>query len=214
MTSLILAVGNKNLSSWSLRPWLAMKQAGIPFEEVNLKMRTPAFRDTLARDYAPARLVPVLRHGDRLVWESLAICEYVAETFPDAKLWPADPVARAFARAIAAEMHAGFGALRQALPMNICGQFEVPGLAPDVRADVDRIVDLWRMARDRFGAGGSLLFGQFSIADAMYAPVATRFRTYGIDVPGFAAEYVEAIYALPAMKVWITDAERETQPDR
>lgn len=211
MATLTLAIGDKNLSSWSLRPWLAMKQSGIQFEEVNLKMRTPAFGETLARHYAPARLVPALRHGDLIVWESLAICEYLAETFPAAALWPADPVARAFARGIAAEMHAGFGALRKALPMNICGRFESPDLSQEVRADVERILDLWRMARERHGDGGPMLFGVFSNADALYAPVATRLRTYGISLPDFAADYVDAIYDLPAMRGWIADAERETR---
>jgi glutathione S-transferase len=206
--ALTLVIGNKNYSSWSLRPWLALAHHKIPFEEVIIPIHTPETPAAIAK-YSPAGKVPVLIDGEAVVWESIAILEYLAERFPDAKLWPADLAARAHARAISAEMHSGFSALRQHCPMNLKRKKARP-LTPEVDADVRRITEIWRDARARFGAGGDFLFGAFSAADCMYAPVATRFVSYGIDVDPVSAAYVEAIYALPAFKDWQQAALEET----
>jgi glutathione S-transferase len=198
--ALTLVIGNKNYSSWSLRPWLALAHHKIPFEEVIIPIHTPQTPEAIAK-YSPAGKVPVLIDVKAVVWESIAILEYLAERFPDAKLWPADSAARAHARAISAEMHSGFSALRQHCPMSLKRKKARP-LTPEVDANVRRITEIWRDARARFGAGGDFLFGAFSAADCMYAPVATRFVSYGIDVDPVSAAYVEAIYALPAFKDW------------
>jgi glutathione S-transferase len=206
--ALTLVIGNKNYSSWSLRPWLALTHHKIPFEEVIIPIHTPETPAAIAK-YSPAGKVPVLVDGETVIWESIAILEYLAERFPDAKLWPADLVARAHARAISSEMHSGFSALRQHCPMNLKRK-RARALTPEVDADVRRITEMWRDARARFGAGGDFLFGAFSAADCMYAPVATRFVSYGIDVDPVSAAYVEAIYALPAFKDWQQAAFEET----
>ena len=208
MTELTLIIGNRNYSSWSLRPWLAMRAAGLAFDEVVIPLDQP---DTASRiaSWSAAGRVPVLRHGERIIWDSLAICEYVAELAPEARLWPADPEARAVARSVSAEMHSGFVALRGAMPMNI--RATRPGLPvdPDTQADIDRIVTLWRDCRREFGASGPFLFGEFTIADAMYAPVVCRFHGYGVDVGEDAARYIEAVRALPAMREWSAAAATE-----
>lgn len=208
MSDLVLVIGSKRYSSWSLRPWLALKQTGTPFEELVVTLRQP---DTKARilQHSPSGKVPLLKHGSLIVWESLAICEYLAELWPEAGLWPQDRVARAVARSVSTEMHAGFMALRQHLPMDVCASTPMAALAPEVMADVDRIQKIWRDCRDRFGAGGPFLFGRFSIADAIYAPVATRFTTYGVELAPVCQAYVEAIWALPAMQEWKAAAEKE-----
>jgi len=203
-----LVIGNKNYSSWSLRPWLAMTVAGIPFEEEVVPLHTPAFRTRL-REVSPAGRVPVLVDGDVHVWESLAILEYLNDVFPRAALWPSDVRARAHARAVASEMHAGFAPLRRACPMNLWRPVTRPPLAADVLANVARIDAMWSDCRARFGAGGPFLFGAFSAADAMYAPVASRFRTYGIEVSAAARAYMEAIFALPAWQAWQAAAMQE-----
>ena len=208
MSELTLVIGNRNYSSWSLRAWLALRMSGLEFDEVAIQLDTP---DTHARirEYSPGGLVPALRHGTLTVWESLAICEYVAELAPGARLWPADPAARAVARSVSCEMHAGFRALRDALPMNI--RADRPGVAigADVQADIERITALWRDCRGRFGAGGPFLFGRFSIADAMYAPVATRFSTYRIPLGPVEQAWVDAVRALPPMRDWAAAASAE-----
>jgi len=214
VADLVIVIGNKNYSSWSLRPWLALKATGAPFGEVMVGLRQP---ETKARilAHSPAGKVPVLKHGDLLVWESLAICEYLAEAFPAAGLWPADPRARAVARAVATEMHAGFAGLRRDLPMDIHRMSRTPGVAAeDAKADIARVQQIWQDCRGRFGAGdgeagGPYLFGRFSIADCMYAPVATRFRTYNVALDPVSAAYVDAIYADPAMREWIAAARGE-----
>lgn len=199
----VLVIGNKNDSSWSLRPWLALRVAGVAFDEVRIPLYREDSRAELLR-WSPAGKVPVLRHGEVSVWDSLAICEYAAEVLaPGAGLWPAERAARAHARSIAAEMHAGFSALRSALPMNLRARVRLP-VELAVRADVDRVVALWEDCRARHGAGGPFLFGTFTIADAMYAPVATRFRSYGVLLPPGAQAYADALWALPAMQEWTT----------
>ena len=210
MSALTLVIGNKNYSSWSLRPWLVMRQAGIPFEEV----RIPLYRtDTLdkLRAWSPSGLVPLLRDGELKVWDSLAICEYLNERFPEHRLWPADPAARAVARSVSAEMHAGFTGLRGAMCVNIRARYPDKGRTPECLKDIERILALWADCRARFGAGGDFLFGRFGIADAMYAPVVLRFQTYGVGLEGVARDYADAILALPALRAWVADALAETE---
>ncbi len=208
MAKRTLIVGNRNYSSWSLRPWLVMKQAGIPFREHQLYLYTPE-GDAELRRLAPSGTVPVLQDGDLTVWESLAICEYLAERHPDKQLWPKDPAARAVARAAANEMHAGFAPLRQHMSMNIRRRFPGKGRTPDVLKNIARIQALWSDCRQRFGKDGPFLFGQFSIADAMYAPVCLRFITYAVELDPVPAAYVKTMTGLPAMREWIKAAETE-----
>ena len=208
MPILTLIIGNRNYSSWSLRAWLAMRVAGLDFDEVVIPLDQP---DTASRirEHSPAGRVPALQHGDLAVWDSLAICEYAAELAPAAHLWPEDPAARAVARSVSAEIHSGFAALRGALPMNV--RAERPGIpiANDTQADIDRICRIWRYCRQAFGAGGQFLFGDFSIADAMFAPVACRFHSYRIAVDRVAQDYIEAIRILSAMQEWSAAAAAE-----
>lgn len=207
--TLTLVIGNKNYSSWSLRPWLALRHAKLPFEETVVPLDRPETASLLA-EHSPSRLVPVLKTSDGpTVWDTMAICEYVAELAPEAGLWPADPQARAVARSVAAEMHSGFASLRKACPMNIRRRSD-HAPAADVLADLDRIKSVWRSCRRTYGDGGPFLFGRFTIADAMYAPVCTRFRTYGLPEDGVATAYIDAVYDHPAMRDWIAAAEAET----
>lgn len=208
MSELLLVIGNKRYSSWSLRPWLALKQAGLSFSEVPITLRQS---DTKARilAYSPSGKVPYLRHGDLGIWESLAICEYVAEIAPEARLWPEDRSARAVARSVASEMHAGFVPLRQHMSMDVCAAKTLDPVPAEVEADIGRITELWADCRRRFGADGAFLFGRFSIADAMFAPVVTRFTTYGVALDAVCRAYADAVWALPAMREWKAAAEAE-----
>lgn len=206
-----LYIGNKNYSSWSLRPWLLMTHAGIPFEEVKLRLSFTEgsdFKNALKK-LAPTGKVPLLVDDGLVVWDTLAIAEYLADRFPGKQLWPADRRARARARSVCAEMHAGFGALRSNFPMNIeaslphIGQ-EVLKTKPEVARDVERIVEMWTELLVEHN--GPFLFGEFSIADAYYAPVVTRLRTYGVPVLGAVNGYIDRILQLPAMQAWTKDA--------
>jgi glutathione S-transferase len=196
-----LVVGNRNYSSWSLRGWLAARATGVPFHEVLIRLSEPGSKAELLK-HSPAGRVPVLRHGERVIWDSLAIIEYLAEACPDAGLWPADPAARAHARSIAAEMHAGFQALRAHMPMNLRKSLPGKGRARDVEADIERIGAIWRDCRGRHGADGSYLFGPFTAADAMYTPVATRFRTYAVELDDVCQAYVDAVLTRPDFLEW------------
>jgi len=209
MGPMTLVIGNRNYSSWSLRAWLTMRMAGLAFEEIVIPLHQPDSRENIL-EYSPAGLVPVLRHGYITIWESLAICEYVAETVPGARLWPETVQARAEARSISAEMHAGFGALRRALPMNV--RADCPGIAveADVQADIDRILAIWRGCRRKFGTVGPFLFGRFSIADAMFAPVVSRFATYRVPMDALSQEYASTMQNLPAMREWAEAAAAES----
>ena len=206
--ALRLLIGNKNYSSWSLRPWIAMKVAGIPFEETVIPLYEPGSRERVLV-VSPTGKVPALADGDTHVWESLAILEYLAERFPHAALWPPDGRARAHARAIAAEMHAGFASLRRHCPMNMRRMGKPRDLTPEVAADVRRIDALWTDSRARFGAGGPFLFGSFGAADAMYAPIVSRFQSYAIEVGPEPRRYMEAVTALPAWAEWRSEALKE-----
>jgi len=201
MAEFALVVGNKNYSSWSLRGWLAASQSGIAFDVELVRLSEPGAHAALLR-HSPAGRVPVLRHGDRVVWDSLAIVEYLAELCPQAGLWPADADARAMARSIAAEMHAGFSALRGAMPMNLRKSLPGKGRDPGVAEDIERIGALWREARERFGADGPFLFGRYGAADAMYTPVASRFRTYGVALDPICQAYADAVLSRPAFLEW------------
>jgi glutathione S-transferase len=203
-----LIIGNKNYSSWSFRPWIAMKAANIPFEEEVISLDAPDFKSRLNAVSGTGK-VPTLIDGNIKVWESLAILEYLAETFPAAKLWPADPAARALARAISSEMHAGFVPLRKACPMNMWRPIMKRDVDADVKANVARIDAMWTECRKRYGQGGPFLFGSFGAADAMYAPVVARFHTYGLDVSATARTYMGAVMALPAWTEWRSAALKE-----
>ena len=196
-----LVIGNRNYSSWSLRAWLALRATGSTFETVLVRLSEPGSREALLA-HAPAGLVPVLKDGPLVVWESLAIIEYLAERHPEAGLWPADTGARARARSIAAEMHAGFVTLRTAMPMNLRRRAPGRGRAPGVADDLARITAIWRECREQHGAGGPFLFGRFSAADAMYAPVAARFRTYAVGLDPVSEAYAEAVLGTPDMLEW------------
>ncbi len=206
--TLRLIIGNKNYSSWSFRPWLAMKVANIAFEEEVISLDAADFQARMAM-VSGAGKVPVLIDGDVCVWDSLAILEYLAETFPAAKLWPADATARGHARAIAAEMHAGFAPLRRHLPMNMRRPVLRRELDDRVRANVRRIDAIWTDCRTRFRSSGPFLYGGFGAADAMYAPVVSRFYTYDIGISQVAGAYMQAVMALPAWQEWQSAARDE-----
>jgi len=203
-----LIIGNKNYSSWSLRPWIAMKTAGIAFEETVISLEASDFKAHIIA-LSGAGKVPVLLDGDVRVWESLAILEYLAEKFPDAGLWPAQEHARAHARAVAAEMHAGFLPLRRDLPMNVRRPVKPRPLDDGAGADVARIETIWKECRAQFGAGGPFLYGRFGAADAMYAPVVWRFHTYAVEVNAATRAYMDAVLALPASREWYEAGRRE-----
>jgi glutathione S-transferase len=204
--TLKLVIGNQNYSSWSMRPWIALKVAGIAFEERLVPLGDPDFKRVLLQ-ISPAGKVPVLADGDVHVWESLAILEYLAEKFPDAGLWPAEAGARAHARSIAAEMHAGFLPLRRECPMNMRRPRRGRELSAQTQADVARIDALWTACRAHFASDGSFLFGRtFGAADAMYAPVVSRFSTYDINVGPASRGYMDAVMSLPAWAQWRTAA--------
>jgi glutathione S-transferase len=210
MEGLTLVIGNKNYSSWSMRAWVLLRQLGIPFEEKRLRFDSDEWDAGIGR-WSPSGLVPVLWRGRVAVWDSLAIAETLAEWYPDRGVWPADAVARAFARSASAEMHSGFRELRARMPMNIRSSHAGKGMTPQVRADIDRIEHLWSEARSRFGAGGDFLFGSFSAADAMFAPVVTRFATYGVACGPIASRYRETMLAAPGVAAWCEGARAETE---
>jgi glutathione S-transferase len=193
-----------------LRPWLLLRQAGIPFEEVRIPLYCPGSEAELAK-WSPSGKVPALHDGEIRVWDSLAICEYINERFSDKQLWPADATARAVARSVSTEMHAGFGALREQMSMNIRARYPGQGRTPECLADIGRIVAIWTDCRARFGHDGDFLFGRFSIADAMFAPVVLRFQTYDVVLMGAARDYAEAILALPALQGWVAEAVAEKE---
>ncbi len=223
MADFTLVTGNRASSSWSLRGWLALKRTGAAFDEERVWFRRP---DTTAQilAHSPSGLVPVLKHkrkdglkhkreqGELLIWETLAIIEYLAELFPAAGLWPEDVAARAFARAVSAEMHAGFSPLRNHMPMDLQTQRPGEGLGEGVAENIKRITGIWEDCRDRFGEGGDFLFGTFSAADIMFAPVVTRFQTYGVELNQVCRAYADAVLATPEMKEWTEGALAEPPP--
>jgi glutathione S-transferase len=210
MERLTLVIGNKNYSSWSMRAWVLLAQLGIDFEEKKLRFETDEWDAGIGR-LSPSGLVPVLWRGGIAVWDTLAIAETVAEWFPDRGVWPDDPGARAFARSASAEMHAGFRNLRSSMPMNIRSSLPGKGMTPQVRTEIDRIERLWGEARSRFGGGGDFLFGRFTAADAMFAPVVMRFATYAVPCGPVASRYCKAVSAAAAVVAWCEAAQAETE---
>ncbi len=209
--ALTLVIGSKTYSSWSLRPWLALAHHKIPFDEVLIPNGSVDFKEKVAAQGA-GKTVPILIDGKEKIWESIAILEYLAEKFPHTKLWPADPLARAHARTISAEMHAGFPALRGNCHFNLRRKRARRTFIPEVGPEVERVQALWRGARERFGKGGDFLFGEFSAADCMYAPVAGRIVSYELKVDKATSAYVDAIQALPAYRAWFEAAQNERWP--
>ena len=208
-----LIIGDKNFSSWSLRPWIAMKRFGILFAEERIRLRQPESKAAILR-HSPSGKVPALKTNGLVVCDSLAILEYLAERHPELHMWPSDAEARAVARSISAEMHSGFVALRNEMSMELLAHFPSPPIGDELARDIGRIVAMWRETRATHGAGGPFLFGGFTNTDAMYAPVATRFRTYGVDLSAFgdngnAAAYAETLLGLPEMAEWTAGAEAE-----
>ena len=208
--TLKLVIGNKNYSSWSMRPWLALRANDIAFEEVFIPLYTGEADKQRILDVTRSGKVPALVDGDITVWDSLAIIEYAAERFPEARLWPEDRAARAHARSISAEMHSGFVALRGECGMNLHRPVKAIALSADARANIARIEQIWIECRERYGRSGPFLFGAFSGADAMFAPVVHRFRTYAIELAPVAADYMQAMMALPAFQEWTKAGLAET----
>ena len=208
MTGFRIILGNKTYSSWSLRAWLVLKRCPVDFEEEVIPLYRPESRARLLA-ISPAGRVPILEHGGETIWDSLAIAEYLAERFPEAGLWPADPVARAHARSVCAEMHAGFAELRNRLPMCLHGERKKSKRTPELIDDIARIAAIWEDCRARFGAGRAFLFGDFTIADAVFAPVAARFAGYGVPLGAVAAAYRDAILAWPDFAAWSDAAAEE-----
>jgi glutathione S-transferase len=208
MPALKLVIANRNYSSWSLRAWLVLDRSRAPFDVAVIPLRQPE-TDAEIRKHSPSGRLPALVDGSLVVWDSLAIAEYVAERSASARLWPSDPAARAVARSVCAEMHSGFTALRQTLPMNIRRRRPGGFDAPSVQADIARIVQVWTDLRRAYGAGGPYLFREWGIADAFFTPVAARFRTYGVPLPQEAAAYRDTLLTWPAFRQWEAEAERE-----
>lgn len=208
--SLTLVIGNKNYSSWSMRPWIALRAAGIAFDEVVIPLYAGDDSKRHILEFTPSGKVPALIDDDITVWDSLAIIEYAAERFPEAHFWPKDRAARAMARSVSAEMHSGFVAVRNECGMNLHRPVRAKALSEDALANVARIQDIWSECRNRFGQGGPYLFGAFSAADAMYAPVVTRFRTYAIEMNAVAQAYMAAMEAHPAFRAWTEAGLAET----
>jgi glutathione S-transferase len=214
-TKYTLVIGDKNISSWSLRPWIALKACHIPFAEERIRLRQPDSKAEIAR-LSPSGKVPALKTPNGIVWDSLAILEYLAEHHPECRLWPQDEEARAAARSISAEMHSGFATLRNDMSMDLLARLPTPLLSPALEADIRRIVAIWHDARTRFGKGGPFLFGAFTNADAMFVPVATRFRTYGVDLAcfgddGTAEAYQDALLSMREMAEWKAGAIEEVK---
>ncbi len=209
-----LIIGDKNISSWSLRPWLVLVQFAIPFEERLIRLRQSGSASEILQ-YSPSGKVPALKVGGLVIWDSLAIIEFLADRHPDKAIWPADPEARAIARSASAEMHSGFQALRTEFPMDFIHKLGFPDASKKAHADIRRIVTLWRYCRQYFGAGGPFLFGTFTAADAMFAPVVSRFVSYEVDLDRFgddgaAIQYRDAVMVLPAWRAWADAARLES----
>ena len=208
MHKLTLVIGNKNYSSWSLRPWVLLKYFSIPFEEILVPLRQGNYKTELLK-YSPTGKAPTLIHGAVKIWESLAICEYLADIFPELKMWPEKLEDRALARSISAEIHAGFSALRTQMPMNLRSFYPGKGRSEDVDNDIYRILEIWDGCRQKFKNDGPFLFGSFTIADAMFLPVVTRFKTYGVTLSGLSSDYSNTILNLSAYREWQEEGIKE-----
>ncbi len=210
MSELKIIIGNKRYSSWSLRGWLAAEHTGLPYKEILLQLDTPRFYEEIVK-YSPAKRVPTLLDGEIAVWDSAAIIDYCAKLAPEKFWWPEDKAAYAHARSIFNEMHSGFTEIRSHMPMNLQGQWQDLALSDALQKDISRVEALWTECRRNYGAGGDYLFGEFSAADMMFAPVTTRLATYGIKVNETAAQYIESVRNQPSVKAWFTDAQKETE---
>jgi glutathione S-transferase len=208
MADFKIILGNKNYSPWSFRAWLALKATGAEFEEEVIPLDETGTRDAILR-HSPSGRVPALEHGKRTIWDSLAICEYLAELFPEAGLWPSEPGARAMARSVSAEMHSGFAALRASMPFNIRASLPGKGKGDGVQGEINRIAAIWRSCRETHGGEGPYLFGTFTAADAMYAPIVGRFATYKVELDETSMAYCAAIAAHPAYGEWLAEARNE-----
>lgn len=208
MSELVLYHGNKNYSSWSMRAWLALRLAGTPFSEVGFHLGEPGVRERI-RQHSPTAKVPALHHGELVIWDSLAIAEYLAERFPRAGLWPSDPAARAVARSVVAEMHSGFPALRTHMPFNVRRRSPGKGRAEGVKQDIDRVTEIWRTVRSTHGGEGEFLFGAYGLADVFYAPVVSRFKTYEVGLDPTSQAYAAAVWEHPDVREWRAAAEDE-----
>lgn len=204
MSGFSLVIGNKNASSWSLRPWLLMVQAGMEFAEIPIRIREADTKERIL-SYSPAGKVPALLHGTQVIWDSLAICEYIADLYPEKNFWPENVGTRAHARSISAEMHSGFTAVRKAMPMACLSTFECPLLEGDLKIEVNRIQDIWLDCLEKYE--GPYLFGSFSIADAMFAPIVSRFTSYQLPLDSRLQSYCETILTMPAMKKWFAECD-------
>ena len=205
-----LVIGNKNYSSWSLRGWLLLRQFNINFEEVRLPLYSETFSEKI-KEYSPSGLVPILVTGDQSIWDSLAICEFIAEQHPELHCWPTDVRARAIARSVSNEMHSGFFQIRNNLPMNCRRAKAIEASTPELDREIARVSEIWRSCRESFGDSGSFLFGNFSIADVMYAPVVLRFKSYLIELGVVEAEYMQSMLSLASLREWIDDALTEKE---
>ena len=210
MADLTLCLGTKNLSSWSLRAWMALAHTGVRFDEVVIPLHQPDTKQRILA-YSPSGKVPVLRHGETIIWESLAICDYVHELFPDAQLWPENREARAVARSVSEEMHAGFLDLRKEMPMEILARHGKRTLSAAATRDLERVLTLWRTCRARYGQEGPFLFSTFSIADCMFAPMVTRFVTYDVAVDTPTRQYMDSMLATPEMVRWTAEAKADLE---
>jgi glutathione S-transferase len=208
MADFKIILGNKNYSPWSFRAWLALKATGAEFEEEVIPLDETGTRDAILR-HSPSGRVPALEHGKRTIWDSLAICEYLAELFPEAGLWPSEPGARAMARSVSAEMHSGFAALRAGMPFNIRASLPGKGKGDGVQGEINRIAAIWRSCRETHGGEGPYLFGNFTAADAMYAPIVGRFATYKVELDETSMAYCAAIAAHPAYGEWLAESRNE-----
>ncbi len=209
MSEFILYHGNKNYSSWSMRAWLALRLAGIPFSEVGFHLGESGVREKI-RQHSPTAKVPALRHGDLVIWDSLAICEYLAERFPQAGFWPSDPPARAVARSVSAEMHSGFPALRTHMPFNVRRSSPGKGRAEGVGQEIERITTIWRNCRSTHGSDGGFLFGDYGLADIFFAPVVSRFNTYAVELDDTCHAYAATVWEHPDVREWRAAARAES----
>src|SRR5579863_1219808 len=205
-----LVIGNKAYSSWSLRPWLVLKHVGVAFTETRVPLYVHGYKEELLK-HGPSGRVPILKRGELTVWDSLAICEYLAELFPQAELWPKDAATRATGRAVSAEMHSGFTSIRSAMPFNCRAKGRRVPITAEIQKEIDRVLSLWRSCREAYGRGGPWLFGRFTIADAMFIPVALRFVTYTVPLDAVAQAYADTSLNHAPVREWIAAAEHETE---
>ena len=205
-----LVIGNKNYSSWSLRSWFLLSESGFEFEEIRIPLDTETSAAEI-RKFSPSGCVPVLLLDEEVIWDTMAIAETIHDRWPEKSIWPGDAAARAHARAISAEMHAGFAALREAMPMNCRAMGRKVTLTDEVTADIDRIFEIWTDCYHRYSGDGDWLFGKFSVADSMYAPIVFRLRTYGINLPESASRYPRRLLESPAIQDWLAECESETE---